>query len=44
MNAFVLIIAIVMPSYDGGVAVQSVPFGTREACESAAKWWDGGKR
>jgi hypothetical protein len=41
MSAFVLILAIAMPSYDGGVAIQSVGFSTREACEAAAKQWNG---
>jgi hypothetical protein len=39
--AFVLIIAIAQPSYDGGVGVHSVPFATLAQCEAAAKWWDG---
>lgn len=41
MSPYVLIITLAMSSYDGGVSVQWVPFATRSACESAAKFWDG---
>lgn len=40
MSAYVLIIALAMPSYDGGVAVQWIPFATKEACNAAAGAWN----
>ena len=40
MGAFVLILAIAMPSYDGGVGLHSVYFYTREACDHAARVWN----
>lgn len=40
MSAFVLIITLAMSSYDGGVAVQWIPFATSAACEEAAKAWN----
>lgn len=41
MSAYVLIIALSMSSYDGGVSVTSIPFATLAACEQAAKAWNG---
>lgn len=41
MSAYVLIITLAMSSYDGGVAVTSVPFATKDACEAAARIWNG---
>lgn len=38
---WVLILAIAMPSYDGGVGLHHVPFATQEACEAAARVWNG---
>ena len=39
--AWVLILAIAQPSYDGGAALHSVPFATYEACRAAQDFWNG---
>lgn len=41
MSPYVLVIAMTMSSYDGGVAIRHIPFATATACEKAAQFWDG---
>ena len=41
MTAWVLVLAMAMPSYDGGVGLHYVPFVTQDACEAAARQWNG---
>lgn len=40
MSAYVLILTLAMVSYDGGVAMMSVPFATEKACQDAAAAWN----
>lgn len=41
MSAYVLILVVSMSSYDGGVAVNWIPFNNATACDAAAKEWNG---
>lgn len=40
MSAYVLIVVVSMSSYDGGVAVNWIPFHNAAYCEAAAKEWN----